>query len=83
MKNLYKKTHWLFDLNNRIYVHLLFWASYYAMCVNTYIEIYDYTIQVQFLELPAKMLAVYVNLYLLMPYFLKQNKLFFYVVCGL
>ena len=46
--------------------------------VYLYIDIYDHTIQVQFIELFVKIFAVYVNLYVLMPLFLKKQKNLYY-----
>lgn len=58
---------------NRLYTHLLLWLFYYCYRVFLYIERYDYTPFVQFFELFVKAGAVYINLYLLMPYLLKKK----------
>lgn len=68
----------LLNINNRLYVHLAFWIGYYLYRVYLYINIYDNTIYVQFFELFVKVFAVYVNLYVLMPLFLKREKNLFY-----
>ena len=68
----------LLDINNRLYVHIGFWLSYYLYRVYLYINIYENTIQVQFFELFVKIFAVYVNLYILMPLFLKKQKNLYY-----
>ncbi|HAS46266.1 MAG TPA: hypothetical protein DCS93_37645 [Microscillaceae bacterium] len=62
------------NLNNRLYTHLLFWLAYYILRVSAYLERYPNTPQVQFFELFAKVIAVYINLYILMPYLLKKKK---------
>lgn len=68
----------LLDINNRLYVHIAFWVSYYLYRVYLYIDVYDNTIQVQFFELFVKIFAVYANLYILMPFFLKKEKNLYY-----
>lgn len=68
----------LLDINNQLYVHLAFWIGYYLYRVYLYIDIYDNTVYVQFFELFAKIFAVYANLYVLMPFFLKKNKVLYY-----
>lgn len=68
----------ILDINNRLYVHLLFWLAYYLYRVGLYYDIYTYTPIVQLLELGAKAIAVYINLYVLMPFFLKKKKNFAY-----
>ena len=68
------------NINNRLYVHLLFWLAYYMYRVGMYYDIYYYTPVVQFLELFAKAIAVYINLYVLMPYLLKKKHNFAYGV---
>lgn len=68
----------ILDINNRLYVHLLFWLAYYLYRVGLYYDIYMYAPIVQFLELGAKVIAVYINLYVLMPFFLKKKKNFTY-----
>lgn len=62
------------NLDNRLYTHLLFWLAYYAYRVGTYLDRYVTTPQVQFFELFAKVIAVYINLYILLPYLLKKKK---------
>lgn len=68
----------LFDVNNRLYAHLLFWAVYYFHRVYLYIEYYENSPVVQLAELPLKMAVVYVHLYLLMPAWLAHKKYFYY-----
>jgi len=79
------------NLNNRFYTHLLFWLAYYILRVSSYLERYPNTPQVQFFELFAKVIAVYINLYILMPYLLKKKKNLLYglsfllnlAICGI
>lgn len=68
------------NVNNRFYTHLLFWLVYYIYRVGIYIEVYDSTVFVQFFELFAKAFAVYLNLYVWMPYLLKKKRNFVYGV---
>lgn len=68
----------LLNVNNRIYVHILFWATYYFHRVYLYIEHYDATPVVQLAELPVKIGVSYLNLYLLLPFWLRRQKYFFY-----
>lgn len=67
------------SFQNRLYTHLLLWLFYYCYRVFIYIERYDYTLFVQFFELFAKAGAVYVNLYLLMPYLLRKKQYVSYI----
>ncbi len=68
----------LFNVNNRIYAHLLFWAAYYFHRVYLYIEHYDASPVVQLAELPVKIGASYLNLYVLLPFWLSRNRYFYY-----
>ena len=68
------------NVNNRLYTHLLFWLVYYIYRVGLYIDVYDNTVFVQFFELFAKAFAVYLNLYVWMPYLLKKKRNFVYGV---
>ena len=68
----------LLNVNNRLYAHLLFWAAYYFHRIYLYIEHYDTTPVVQLAELPVKIGASYLNLYILLPFWLSRKKYFFY-----
>lgn len=68
----------LFDVNNRLYAHLLFWVAYYFYRVYMYIEYYEYSPITQFVELPVKMAVVYMHMYFLMPRLLSHKKYFYY-----
>jgi two-component system, LytTR family, sensor kinase len=68
----------LFDVNNRVYAHLLFWVAYYFYRVYMYIEYYEYSPVTQFVELPVKVAVVYVHMYFLMPKLLSHRKYFYY-----
>lgn len=68
------------NVDNRFYTHLLFWLAYYLFRVSIYIDRYVTTPQVQFFELFVKVFAVYVNLYILMPYLLKKKKNLSYAI---
>ncbi|EAY24990.1 sensor histidine kinase [Microscilla marina] len=75
-----KPLSFVLNVNNRLYTHLLFWLVYYIYRVGLYIDVYDYTHFVQFFELFAKAFAVYLNLYVWMPYLLKKKRNFAYGV---
>jgi LytS/YehU family sensor histidine kinase len=73
-----QKLRFLLDINNRVYAHLLFWLVYYIYRAILYLNSYNYTIIVQLIELPIKILVVYLNLYVLMPFLLRRKKWVFY-----
>ncbi len=71
------------NLNHRWVLHILFWVGYYGYRVlnyGGYVNTFENVAYVQFLELPIKLFAVYVNLYLLMPNFLRQGKTTVYAI---
>lgn len=69
----------LLDVHN-VYAHILFWLLYYLYRVYLYIDIYEHTLIVQFIELFVKVTVVYINMYVLMPLLLKRNKEFWYII---
>ncbi|MCU0390257.1 MAG: histidine kinase [Thermoflexibacter sp.] len=80
---LQKYSDFVYDLNNRLYTHILFWFAYYVFRVLIYgdvVNTYKNVIYVQFLELPVKIIVVYINLYILIPKFLKEKKTVFYLI---
>lgn len=68
------------DAKHRIGAHVLFWVGYYVYRLYRYIDVYEWTPLVQLLELPVKMLVVYVNLYVLMPFLLSKKKTAYYLL---
>ncbi len=61
----------------RIVQHILFWLGYYAYRVlnyGGYVNTYENVMYVQALELPVKILSVYITLYWLLPILLKHKK---------
>lgn len=70
----------LLNVNNRLYVHFFFWIGYYLQRVFFYIERYPNSHIVQLIETLGRMPIVYLNLYLLMPLFLKRKQNFLYSI---
>jgi two-component system, LytTR family, sensor kinase len=68
---------------NRLMLHLLFWAvyvSFFGLLYGSYIDDYYNAFMVELVELPFKMALVYFNMYYLMPrYLLEKRYLEFFV----
>jgi len=82
MKNTFTKPfEWILSDRYRIFFHLLFWLVVY---LDEFLSIFGITPELEnygglFLEIGADMLLVYVNLYILMPYFLFRHKFWTYI----
>jgi two-component system, LytTR family, sensor kinase len=62
---------------NRLLLHLLFWAVYvgfFGLLYGSYIDDYYNAFMVELIELPFKMTLVYFNMYFLMPQYLLQKR---------
>ena len=62
---------------NRLLLHLLFWAVYvcfFGLLYGSYIDDYYNAFMIELIELPFKMLLVYFNMYFLMPQYLLQQR---------
>ncbi|MFD2514452.1 sensor histidine kinase [Pontibacter locisalis] len=62
---------------NRLMLHLLFWAvyvSFFGLLYGSYIDDYYTAFMVELVELPFKMALVYFNMYYLMPRYLLQKR---------
>ncbi|MBF8964133.1 histidine kinase [Pontibacter sp. FD36] len=62
---------------NRLLLHLLFWAVYvcfFGLLYGSYIDDYYNAFMIELIELPFKMLLVYFNMYFLMPQYLLQKR---------
>lgn len=71
----------LYDINNRIYYHALFWVCYYLFRVMMYGDVkntYENVAYVQAIELVLKISVVYFNLYYLRIKFFNTEKYFLY-----
>lgn len=70
-----------FNINNRVYYHLLFWLCYYLYRVMLYGDIkntYENVAYVQALELVFKVISVYFILYFLKPRYFNKRRYFFF-----
>jgi two-component system, LytTR family, sensor kinase len=62
---------------NRLVLHLLFWAGYvcfFGLLYGSYIDDYYNAFMIELIELPFKMTLVYFNMYFLMPQYLLQKR---------
>ncbi len=69
----------LFNINNRVYYHLLFWVCYYVYRVMLYGDIkntFENVAYVQALEMVLKVATVYFILYFLKPRYFNKRKYF-------
>ncbi|MEQ9285636.1 MAG: histidine kinase [Cyclobacteriaceae bacterium] len=70
-----------FNINNRVYYHLLFWLCYFLYRVMLYGDIkntYENVAYVQALELILKVVCVYFILYFLKPRYFNRRRYFFF-----
>ncbi|WP_148114097.1 sensor histidine kinase [Ancylomarina longa] len=68
---------------NRIFIHLAYWilwVCFFGFMWGTYDHDFTKTFLIEIIELPVKILLVYVNIYWFMPYLLFQRKYIRYIV---
>lgn len=62
---------------NRVIIHILYWVlwvCFFGFMWGTYDNDYGKTFSIELFELPLKIVVVYINIYVLMPRLLFQNK---------